>query len=70
VRNDTVREFPEPEPFEENGLSPEDRQLIDRLFEQAGTDRSKAYELKRELDRLGVFPEFENRFLDLFQRRG
>ncbi len=25
------------------------------------------YELKRELDRLGVFAEYEDRFLDLFK---
>jgi proteasome assembly chaperone (PAC2) family protein len=65
---DDEPEFPEPEPLEEDGLSPEDRQHIERLFEQASTNRSKAYELKGELDRLGVFAEFENRFLDLFQK--
>jgi proteasome assembly chaperone (PAC2) family protein len=53
---------------EENRLDPEDEQRIERLFEQARKDRSKAYELKRELDRLGVFREYEDRFLDLFKR--
>lgn len=57
---------PEPEP-EEPRLRPEDERLIERLFKQAELDRSKAYELKRELDRLGVFQEFEDRFLDLFK---
>ena len=33
-------------------------------------DRSHAYELKRELDRLGVFKEYEDRFLDLFKKAG
>ena len=38
-----------------------------RLFEEATKDRSKAFELKQELDRLGVFKEYEDRFLDLFK---
>lgn len=40
---------------------------IDTLFEQAKQDRSRAYELKNELDRLGLFKEYEDRFLDLFR---
>jgi hypothetical protein len=44
-----------------------DQQRIERLFEQAGKDRSKAFELKQELDRLGVFKDYEDRFLDLFK---
>jgi proteasome assembly chaperone (PAC2) family protein len=56
------------EPREEEGLSPEDRRTIEGLFEQAQHDRSKAYELKRELDRLGVFKEHEDRFLNLFRK--
>ena len=50
-------------------LSGEDRQRIERLFEQAKLDRSSAYELKRELDRLEVYREYEDRFLDLFKKR-
>jgi uncharacterized protein len=66
-------EPPEPEEFglestEESALSAEDARRIDRLFEQAAHDRSKAYELKRELDRLGVFTNYEDRFLDLFRK--
>ena len=41
------------------------------FFEQryaAAADRSKAYELKRELDRLEVFADYEDRFLDLFSK--
>ncbi|QDU74618.1 PAC2 family protein [Bremerella volcania] len=53
---------------EAEGLSPEDERLIERLFEQARRDRSKAYELKRELDRLDVFDGYEDRFLDLFKK--
>lgn len=42
-------------------------QHIEQLFEDARRDRSRAYELKQELDRLGLFNEFEDRFLDLFK---
>lgn len=55
-------------PAEEEPLSLADKRRIESLFEQAQQDRSKAYELKRELDRLGVFREYENRFLDLFKK--
>ncbi len=55
-----------PEPEEEQ-LSASDRDRIEGLFEQARQDRSRAYVLKRELDRLNVFKEFEDRFLDLFK---
>lgn len=51
-----------------NGLLPKDEQIIERLFEESRRDRSKAYELKRELDRLEVFPDYEERFLDLFKK--
>ena len=44
-----------------------ERQAIDRLFDEARHDRSRAYELKQELDRLGLFDEYEDRFLDLFK---
>ena len=50
-----------------SGLSPDDLRRLEDLFEQAGKDRTKAYELKAELDRLKVFSEYEDRFLDLFQ---
>jgi proteasome assembly chaperone (PAC2) family protein len=53
---------------EEEKLSPADRQKIDALFEQAAKDRAKAFELKQELDRLGAFKEYEDRFLDLFRK--
>jgi hypothetical protein len=43
------------------------RRRIEALFERAKQDRSKAFELKRELDRLGVFKQYEDRFLDLFR---
>ena len=58
-----------PEPADEGRLSREDEQRIEALFDQAQQDRSKAYELKRELDRLEVFKDYEDRFLDLFKKR-
>ena len=44
------------------------RQRIENLFAAAAKDRSQAFELKQELDRLGVFKDYEDRFLDLFQK--
>ncbi|MFN0057237.1 MAG: PAC2 family protein [Planctomycetota bacterium] len=45
-----------------------DRLRIEDLFQQASHDRAKAGDLKTELDRLGAFREYEDRFLDLFRR--
>ena len=53
---------------EEKKLSEEDEQRIETLFRQAAVNRKKAYELKRELDRLEVFADYEDRFLDLFSK--
>ena len=44
------------------------RRRIDSLFQAAQQDRTKAFRLKQELDRLGVFKQYENRFLDLFRK--
>jgi uncharacterized protein len=44
------------------------RARLEALFEAARADRGKALELKAELDRLGLFREHEDRFLDLFRR--
>jgi uncharacterized protein len=49
-------------------LSDEDRRRLEDLFLQAARERSKTFELKRELDRLGVFEEYEDRFLNLFRK--
>jgi proteasome assembly chaperone (PAC2) family protein len=57
-----------PEPAEEGRISVEDERRIEKLFKEAAQDRSKAYALKQELDRLGVFRDYEDRFLDLFQK--
>jgi proteasome assembly chaperone (PAC2) family protein len=50
------------------GLTPEDRERLERMFRGARRSREKAVALKAELDRLGVFAEYEDRFLDLFRR--
>jgi len=41
---------------------------IEKLFELARNDISKANELKQELDKWSVYKEFEDRFLDLFKK--
>ena len=63
--NEQEEEFT-PTPTEER-LAPEDEQRIEELFQEATADRSKAYELKSELDRLDIFKDYEDRFLDLFK---
>jgi proteasome assembly chaperone (PAC2) family protein len=45
----------------------DERRHLEQLFEIARDDRARAYELKQELDRIGVFAEYEDRFLDLFK---
>lgn len=55
-------------PPAEKTLEPQAKARIEALFAKARKDRSVAVELKRELDRLGVFKQYENRFLDLFRR--
>jgi uncharacterized protein len=56
------------EPDEEPRVSNEEEQRIEGLFDLARKNRSKAYELKWELDHLGVFDLYEDRFLDLFKK--
>lgn len=46
------------------------RGKIERLFKEAQMDISKAYELKRELDKWDVYKEYEDKFLDLFREKG
>jgi proteasome assembly chaperone (PAC2) family protein len=46
---------------------PSARARVEELFAAAARDRSKAFELKQELDRYGLFREYEDRFLDLFK---
>ncbi len=42
---------------------------IEKLFNEAKTDVTKANELKDELDRWNVYKEHEDRFLDLFKKK-
>jgi predicted ATP-grasp superfamily ATP-dependent carboligase len=44
------------------------RRKVEDLFHAARQDIEKAVPLKKELDRLGVFPRYQDRFLDLFRR--
>jgi proteasome assembly chaperone (PAC2) family protein len=44
------------------------RNRIETLFQDAQQDRGQALRLKAELDRLGVFELYEDRFLDLFKK--
>ena len=57
-----------PDPRAEPTPQPKDERRIERLFDAAEKDRSKAFELKQMLDRLGVFKQYEDRFLDLFKK--
>jgi len=57
-----------PDAVEEETLRPAVQRRIETLFDRAREDRSRAFELKQELDRLGVFKEYEDRFLDLFKK--
>lgn len=61
---------PAPEPPAEKKPDPATVQRIEALFGQAATDRSKAFELKRVLDQMGLFAAYEDRFLDLFRKPG
>jgi len=63
------RSGPAPAPeAPERQLDQATHERVERMFAEARRDRSKAMALKQELDRLGVFGRYENRFLDLFKR--
>ncbi|HIO65087.1 MAG TPA: hypothetical protein EYN40_00215 [Planctomycetes bacterium] len=59
---ETVDEF-----SDEELLGASDRDNLESLFTAAMSDKTKTAVLKAELDRLGVFSKFEDRFLDLFR---
>ena len=44
------------------------RRRVESMFQEAQQDRTKAFQLKEELDRLGIFEQYEDRFLDLFKK--
>lgn len=71
--NEEVEEPAEPPPAPANreaGLDLAARRRLEDLFDASRKDQSRAVELKHELDRLGVFKQYEDRFLDLFRRAG
>ena len=53
---------------EEEKPASADKERVEELFEAARKDRSKAFELKQALDKLGLFKAYEDRFLDLFKK--
>ena len=61
------REIPAPSSPMDEPLTTNDAERLESLFTEATLDRSRSMALKVELDRLGVFPEYEDRFLDLFR---
>ena len=61
---------PTPKPAEPKVPDFAVRSRIEEMFEQARKDRTHAVRLKEDLDKLGVFKLYENRFLDLFKRAG
>jgi hypothetical protein len=68
AEDETVGEIAEPEKAHASTLDPADRRRIEAMFTQAIADHAKAFALKQELDRLGVFKQYEDRFLDLFRK--
>jgi hypothetical protein len=70
--SETEEEDEEPEQSQQPPVPPRRGRLhrakIEALFAEAAKDRSKAFELKQELDRHGLFKEYEDRFLDLFKK--
>jgi hypothetical protein len=66
----SLRERKEGAPSEAARKAEETADLIQRielLFQLAHQDRGKAKDLKAELDRHGLFHDYEDRFLDLFR---
>jgi uncharacterized protein len=57
-----------PGPASEKARAPEDfADKIEILFKKAAKDKTAASNLKKELDRRGLFRQYEDRFLDLFK---
>lgn len=65
--NDSIPDIVTADEEGTSGIDPSVRDEIERLFHDATADRDLAFDLKAELDRLGVFAEYEDRFLDLFR---
>ena len=52
-----------------SGVPRDAREHIEELFQQMSRDSSRAPELVAELNRWSLFPEYQDRFFDLFHRR-
>lgn len=64
----TGTEEAESENTPERGGGDSTRARIEALFDEARQDRAKAPALKALLDELGLFAQYQDRFLDLFKR--
>jgi len=64
-----TEEAPEEESDEHKVLPEPARRRIEELFRRMKRDISQAPSLKRELDKWGVYQEYEDRFLDLFRNQ-
>jgi hypothetical protein len=65
-----VREMQQHGLFESSGGAPQAaHQRIRELFASVRAGEADPHELKTEIDRWGLFGDYEDRFLDLFRRR-
>jgi hypothetical protein len=55
--------------IDEGGVPAEARLRIEELFAQVSRGDYEPYELKAELDRWGLFEEYEDRFFNIFKRK-
>jgi hypothetical protein len=55
--------------IDESGVPQGARDYIEELFEQVGRNPSRAPELAVELNRWGLFPEYQDRFFALFKSK-
>lgn len=55
--------------IDKRGIPRDARERIEELFEMVKRGECEPYELKLELDRWGLFEEYEDRFFALFRRR-
>ncbi len=62
------KEETEPHP-EEKKIPGYIREKIEKLFNEAKSDRSRAFILKKELDRWDLYKAYEDKFLDLFKEK-
>ena len=53
----------------DRGIPRATRERIDSMLQSVANGQMDAFEVKTELDRWGLFEEYEDRFLDLFRKR-